>query len=54
MVNESGIFISSYFTADDTYFTISYREGHELIICSVPYPGEENWRPIANDSVRVW
>ena len=54
MVNESGIFVSSYFTADDTYFTISYREGHELIICSVPYPGEENWRPIANDSVRVW
>src|SRR5210317_930256 len=54
MVNETGIFVSSYFTADDTYFTISYREGHELIICSAPYPGEENWRPIANDSVRVW
>ena len=54
MVNESGIFVSSYFTADKAYFTMRYREGRELIICSTPYPGEENWRPIANDSVRVW
>jgi predicted glutamine amidotransferase len=54
MVNESGIFVSSYFTADKAYFTMRYREGRELIICSAPYPGEENWRPIANDSVRVW
>jgi hypothetical protein len=54
MVNESGIFVSSYFTADKTYFTMRYREGRELIICSAPYPGEEKWRPIANDSVRVW
>ena len=54
MVNESGIFVSSYFTADKAYFTMRYREGRELTICSAPYPGEENWRPIANDSVRVW
>ena len=54
MVNESGIFVSSYFTADKAYFTMRYREGRELIICSAPYLGEENWRTIANDSVRVW
>jgi len=33
---------------------MSYREDHELIICSAPYPGEKNWQPIANNSVRVW
>ena len=54
MVNDKGIFVSSYFTEDDQYFTIRYREGRELVICSAPYPGEENWRSIANDSVRVW
>jgi glutamine amidotransferase len=54
MVNEGGIFVSSYFTEDDRYFTMRYREGRELVICSMPYPGEDNWQPIANNSVRVW
>ncbi len=54
MVNDKGIFVSSHFTEDEAYFTMSYREGHELIICSAPYPDEKNWQPIANDSVRVW
>ena len=54
MVNDEGIFVSSYFTEDDEYFTMRYREGKELVICSAPYPGEDNWRQIANDSVRVW
>lgn len=54
MVNEGGIFVSSYFTEDDRYFTMRYREGQELVICSMPYPGEDNWQPIANNSVRVW
>jgi glutamine amidotransferase len=54
MVNDSGIFVSSYFTEDDSYFTMSYREGDELIICSDPLPFENNWQSIANDSVRKW
>ena len=54
MVNEGGIFVSSYFTEDDMYFTMTYREGRELVICSAPYPGEDNWQPIANNSVRAW
>ena len=54
MVNDTGIFVSSHFTEDQAYFTMSYREGRELIICSAPYPGEKNWLPIANDSVRFW
>jgi predicted glutamine amidotransferase len=54
MVNESGIFVSSYFSEDDDYFTLRFREGRELVVCSAAYPGENNWRPIANESVRVW
>lgn len=54
MVNTGGIFVSSFFSEDDAYFTVHYREGRELIICSEPYPFENNWQTIANDSVRVW
>lgn len=54
MVNDKGIFVSSYFTENEEYFTMRYREGRELVICSAPYPAEKNWQKIANDSVRVW
>lgn len=54
MVNETGVSVSSYFTEDESYFTMSYREGDDLIICSDPYPSEKNWSNIANDSVRKW
>jgi predicted glutamine amidotransferase len=54
MVNESGIFVSSYFSEDEDYFTLRFREGQELVICSAAYPDENNWHTIANESVRVW
>ena len=54
MVNDTEIFVSSYFSEDESYFTMSYREGDDLIICSDPYPSENNWQNIANDSVRKW
>ena len=54
MVNEGGIFGSSFFNEDKQYFTMWYREGVELIICSEPYPSEKKWHSIANNSVRVW
>ena len=54
MVNDTGIFVSSYFTEDESYFTMSYRQGNGLVICSDPYPTEDNWQTIANDSVRKW
>ena len=54
MVNDAGIFVSSYFTEDRAYFTMHYKQGRELVICSAPYPAENNWQPIANESVRVW
>ena len=54
MVNETGIFVSSFFTDDEAYFTMKYREGDELIICSEHYSAEKGWHEIANDSMRVW
>ena len=54
MANDQGVFVSSYFTEDEDYFSIRYREGRELVICSAPYPAEKNWQKIANESVRVW
>jgi predicted glutamine amidotransferase len=54
MVNAAGIFVSSYFTEDDEYFTMRYREDGDLVICSASYPGAKNWHPIANNSVRAW
>ena len=54
MVNEGGIFVSSFFNEDEEYFTMWYMEGTELIICSEPYPSEKKWQRIANNSVRVW
>ena len=54
MVNEGGIFVSSFFNEDEEYFTMRYREGTELIICSEPYPSGKKWQRIANNSVRVW
>jgi predicted glutamine amidotransferase len=54
MVNNRGIHVSSYFNEDEEYFTMRYKEGTELIICSEPYPSERGWKRIANDSVKVW
>ena len=54
MVNEGGVFVSSFFNEDEEYFTMRYREGTELIICSEPYPSGKKWQRIAHNSVRVW
>jgi len=54
MVNAGGIFLSSFFNEDDAYFTMHYRPGKELIICSEPYGLGANWQKIACDSVGVW
>ena len=54
MVNERGIFVFSFFSEDEDYFTMRYRNDRDLIICSAPYPSEDNWHSVSNDSVRVW
>lgn len=54
MVRDEDIYVSSMFNEDEEYFTMRYREGKELIICSEPYPSEEGWQGMANNSMRTW
>ncbi len=54
MVKERAIYLSTFFSEDEEYFTIRYKEGPELVICSEVYPSEEGWRGIANETVKVW
>ena len=54
MVKEMAIYLSTFFSEDEEYFTMRCREGAELVICSEAYPSEEGWRCIANETVRVW
>ncbi len=48
------IYLSTYFTEDEEYFTMRYKEGRELVICSETYPFETDWSRIPNETVRRW
>lgn len=54
MVKERAIYLSTFFSEDEEYFTIRCKEGPELVICSEVYPSEKGWQSVANETVRVW
>jgi glutamine amidotransferase len=54
MVKGAGIYVSTSFNEDTAYFTMHYKEGTELTICSEPYPLEPGWQQLANNSLRAW
>lgn len=54
LVKERSIYLSTFFTGDENYFTMRYKEGSQLAICSEPFPSEEGWRSIDNETVREW
>jgi predicted glutamine amidotransferase len=54
MVKERAIYLSSYFSGDEDYFTMRYKEDPELVICSEAYPSEKGWKSISNETVRAW
>jgi glutamine amidotransferase len=54
LVKEGKIFLSTFFTGDEEYFTVRVKEGPELVICSEAYPGETGWHGIPNETVREW
>ncbi len=54
MVKERTIYLSTYFTGDEEYFTIRFREDPELVLCSEVYPSEKGWQGVANETVEVW
>lgn len=54
LVKKRSIYLSTFFTGDEDYFTMRYKEGPELIVCSEPFPSEKNWENIDNETVREW
>jgi predicted glutamine amidotransferase len=58
LINEQGICVFSHFNEDEDYFTMHYRENRageeDLIVCSEPYPSEDHWKSIQNNTMRVW
>jgi len=54
IVKERAISLSTFFTEDEEYFTMRYKEAPELVVCSEVYPGEEGWQSISNETVREW
>src|SRR5512136_2062060 len=54
LVKGRTVYLSTYFTRDEDYFTLRYREGPELVICSEVYPSEEGWKGVAHGTVGVW
>ena len=54
MAKGNEIYLSTFFTGDEEYFTMRCKEGPELVICSEPFPSEEGWQRIANETVRTW
>ncbi len=54
MVKGRAIYLSSFFSGDEAYFMMRYKEGRELVICSEAYPSEGGWQGIANETVREW
>ena len=54
MVKGWEIYLSTFFTEDEEYFTMRYKKDPELVICSEAYPSDQGWRGIANETVGVW
>ena len=54
MINDEGIHLFSFFKVEKSYFTMHVKEKKELVICSQPYDLEDGWKPISNDSIKVW
>ncbi len=54
LVKENQIYLSTYFVGDEDYFTMRYKEGPPLVICSEVFPSEEGWQTIPNETIREW
>jgi glutamine amidotransferase len=46
-------YVVSHFNEDPEYFTLNFRQSEsELILCSDPYPGQEDWQVMENKTIR--
>ncbi|MFC2160158.1 class II glutamine amidotransferase [Acidobacteriota bacterium] len=52
MSDKKAVYISSIFNEDPEYFTMHFKQSDSThVICSDPYPNEENWQKISNNSI---
>ena len=54
IVKDGDIYVSTSFNEDKDYFTMHFKEGAELTICSEPYLSESGWQSLPNNSMRMW
>ena len=55
IADKNGAAVYSHFNEDIDYFTMQYKiENGTTIICSEKFPGEDNWIPIENNSLRYF
>lgn len=55
MADKKKAYLSSLFNEDDDYFTMQVKKDNEkLVICSDPFPNENDWQKIENRTVKVF
>lgn len=54
MADKNSAYVASIFNEDPDYFTLRRAEGNgTLIVASDPLPGNDDWQPIQNNTVRA-
>ena len=53
IVNKDKIYLSTNYNERPHYFTMHYKKD-PLVICSMPYPNENNWNKIPNNTIKTW
>jgi len=48
------VYLASLFNEDPEYFTMHYKENGIFVICSEPYPNEDDWNKIENNTIKVF
>ena len=55
IADKQRVYLASQFSEDPDYFTMHTKTSDgRLIICSEAYPGEQDWQPIANQTIQVF
>lgn len=54
IADKNKAYLASVFSEDPDYFTLNQKENGALVICSQPYPGENDWKKISNKTIQVF
>src|SRR3989344_3613668 len=55
VATKENVYLNTTFEEDKEYYTMHYKEtGHDLLVCSDPYPGENDWSNVPNNAILVW